>query len=158
MRLQKEFPSVNLGFSLHSPFPEQRFKLMPITASYPISDVMSALKNYVKQTNKRVLIAYVLLANVNDSLDHAKALARLIKNQGAKSYLFEVKLIRFNTGPTKENFSATPNAKIHAFQKVLDDFGIKNTLRQNFGIGISAACGQLSAGYINNIQLPSSVL
>lgn len=157
-RLQKEFPSVNLGFSLHSPFPEQRLRLMPITASYPIADVMLALKNYVELTNKRVLIAYVMLANVNDSLGHAKALARLIKNQGAKSYLFEIKLIRFNPGPTKENYSASSNTIIRAFQKVLDDFGIKNTLRQNFGIGISAACGQLSAGYINNIQLPSSVL
>lgn len=146
-RLQKEFPSINLGLSLHSPLPEQRFELMPITKVYQILDVMLVLKDYVEETNKRVLLAYVLLAGVNDSLEHAKALAKLIKKQGAKSYLFEVKLIRFNQGPTEENFSATPYTKIRAFQKVLDDLGIKNTLRQNFGVGISAACGQLYAGY-----------
>ncbi len=146
-RLQKGFPSINLGYSLHSPFPNQRVELMPITKVYPIADVMSALKNYVEETNKRVLLAYVLLADTNDSIDHAKALAKLVKEQGTKSYLFEVKLIRFNPGPTKERFNASSSTKIHAFQKVLDDFGIKNTLRQNFGVGISAACGQLSAGY-----------
>jgi len=143
-RLQKEFPSINLGLSLHSPFPDQRFGLMPITKVYPIADVMLALKGYVEETNKRVLLAYVLLAGVNDSIDHAEALTKLIKKQGAKSYLFEVKLIRFNPCKTKDNFSPASDAKIHAFQKVLDDFGIKNTLRQNFGVGISAACGQLA--------------
>jgi len=143
-RLQKEFPSINLGLSLHSPFPDQRFGLMPITKVYPIADVMLALKNYVEETNKRVLLAYVLLADTNDSVGHAKALAKLIKKQGPKSYLLEVKLIRFNPCAIKGNFRASSDAKIHAFQKVLDDFGIKNTLRQNFGVGISAACGQLS--------------
>lgn len=146
-RLQKEFPAINLGFSLHSPFPEQRLELMPITKAYPISDVMKALKLYVEDTNKRVLIAYTLLADVNDTLEHAKALARLIKNQGAKSYLFEVKLIRFNPGLTTKQFIKPETEKIRAFQKILNDMGIKNTLRQSFGVNINAACGQLYADY-----------
>ena len=152
-RLQEEFPSVNLGFSLHSPFLEQRLALMPITRVYLIKDVMSALKEYVEETNKRVLIAYVLLADVNDTLDHARTLARLIKSQGAKNYLFEVKLIRFNPGSTTEHFERPATARIRAFQRVLNDFGIKNTLRQSFGLGISAACGQLCAEIIKSGSL-----
>ncbi len=154
-RLQKEFPAVNLGFSLHSPFPEQRVALMPVTKAYPTAEVMSVLKEYVAETNKRVLIAYVLLADVNDSYEHVKALAQLIKNQGDRSYLFEVKLIGFNPGPTTGNFKRSTPEKTQTFQKVLAGFGIKNTLRQSFGLGISAACGQLYADYssVSNSKL-----
>jgi len=146
-RLQKEFPGVSLAFSLHSPFPKQRLQLMPITKTYPIDTVMKALKDFVNETNKKVFIAYVLLENVNDSIDHAKEIARLIKNQGDKHYLYHVNLIRFNPGSTFGLFKKPSTARVSTFRKALDRYGIKNTLRQGFGVKINAACGQLYANY-----------
>lgn len=146
-RLQKEFPGVSLAFSLHSPFPEQRLNLMPVTKAFPIATVMKALKEFVEVTNKRVFIAYVLLENVNDSIDHAKELARLIKNQGSKSYLYHVNLIRFNPGSTFGLFKKPSTTRVDVFRKTLEHCGIKNTLRQSFGVKIDAACGQLYANY-----------
>lgn len=146
-RLQKEFPKINLAFSLHSPFPEQRLQIMPITKAYPIATVMKALKEFVRQTNKRVFIAYVLLDGVNDSIDHAKEIAKLIKKQGEKQYLYHVNLIRFNTGATFIPYKKPSTGRVNTFRKVLDSCGIENTLRQSFGVKIDAACGQLYAKY-----------
>lgn len=146
-RLQKEFPNINLAFSLHTPFQEQRLQLMPVTKTYPIVDVMHALQEFVGSTNKRVFIAYVLLAGVNDSVDHAKELAKLIMRQGAKSYLYHVNLIRFNPGTTFKRFAAPETAQIELFQSILESRGITTTLRQSFGTEINAACGQLYAKY-----------
>lgn len=146
-RLQKEYPGISLAYSLHSPFPEQRLQLMPITKAYPINDVMCALKEFVEVTNKRVFIAYVLLNEVNDSVDHAKELARLIKAQGDKRYLFHVNLIRFNPGATFKTFDKPSTNRVEVFRKTLCGLGIQNTLRQSFGIKIDAACGQLYAKY-----------
>ncbi len=146
-RLQKEYPNVSLAFSLHSPFPEQRLQLMPITKTYPIDAVMEALKEFIKVTNKKVFIAYVLLSGVNDSIEHAKELAKLIKKQGKKQYLYHVNLIRFNPGATFKPFNKPSTARVEVFRKALDNFGIKNTLRQSFGVKIDAACGQLYAKY-----------
>lgn len=146
-RLQKEFPDINLAFSLHSPFPEQRLQLMPITKIYPISAVMAALKEFVDYTNKRVFIAYVLLDGVNDSIDHAREIAKLLKKQGEKHYLYHVNLIRFNPGTTFNPFNKSSITKIDTFRKTLENYGVRNTLRQSFGVKIDAACGQLYAKY-----------
>lgn len=146
-RLQKEFPEINLAFSLHSPFPKQRLELMPIAKTYPIDKVMQALKEFVAETNKRVFIAYILLEGINDSLDHAKELARLIKNQGEKAYLYHVNLIRFNPGATFKTFKKPSTMRVNVFRKALTNFGIENTLRQSFGSEINAACGQLYGQY-----------
>ncbi len=144
-RLQQEFPEVKLAFSLHSPFDEQRLELMPITKMYPINDVMLSLKEFVEKTNKRVFIAYILLENVNDSIGHAEELARLIKKQGEKSYLYHVNLIRFHPGQTEKHFNTPSTKRVEIFTKTLDKLGIQNTLRQSFGVGIEGGCGQLAA-------------
>jgi 23S rRNA (adenine-C8)-methyltransferase len=146
-RLQKEFPEMGLSFSLHSPFPEQRLQFMPITKTYPIPAVMKALKEYIRVTNKKVFISYVLLDGVNDSLDHAKGIAKLIKDQGEKQYLYYVNLIRFNPGITFAPFGKSSDAKIKKFQITLNRAGIYNTLRHSFGVEIDAGCGQLCAKY-----------
>jgi 23S rRNA (adenine-C8)-methyltransferase len=146
-KLQKEFPEVNLTFSLHSPFPAQRLQLMPITKTYPISEVMQALKDYVECTNKRVFIAYVLLDGVNDSSAHANELVKLIRKQGKKSYLYHVNLIRYNPGNTNEVFNKPATIVVNTFRAILEKQHVSNTLRQSFGANINAACGQLYAKY-----------
>ena len=108
---------------------------------------MLAIKEHVGLTNKKVFISYILLAGINDSREHAKELVRLIKNQGEKTYLYHVNLIRFNPGATYGTFSGTTTATIRAFQSVLKAAGVSNTLRENFGVNIAAACGQLYGKY-----------
>ncbi len=151
-RLQKEFPEMGLSFSLHSPFPEQRLQLMPITKTYPISMVMKALKEYIKVTNKKVFISYVLLGGVNDGAEHAEALAKLIKDQGEKQYLYHVNLIRLNPSATFSPFAKSSDDRTRKFQITLSRLGIYNTLRHSFGAEIDAGCGQLCAKYEKSVK------
>lgn len=146
-RLTKEFPQVNLAFSLHTPFSEQRAELMPITKAYSIESVMEAVKNYVLTTNNKVFIAYALMEKTNDSLEHAKALVSLIKKQGTKSYLYHVNLIRFNPGLGTTDFKRPSVNRINKFVETVGKAGISVTLRQSFGLDIYAACGQLYGKY-----------
>lgn len=146
-RLTKEFPQVNLAFSLHSPFPQQRAQLMPITNSYPVDAVFEALDERIQATKRRVFLAYLLLAGVNDTKDHAKALVELIKKRGAYAYLYHVNLIRFNPGPDQTEFKKAERESVDSFKKYLVDNNISVSLRQSFGLNIFAACGQLYGGY-----------
>ena len=78
-RLGREFPQVNLTLSLHSPFDDQRSDMMPINRKYPIASVMDALDRHVRLTKRKAYIAYVLIAGVNDTFAHARALAQLVR-------------------------------------------------------------------------------
>lgn len=145
--LTEKFPQVNLAFSLHSPFPEERLNLMPVTKSYPIEMVFEALDAHIKKTKRRVFLAYILLAGINDDAGHAKALVELIRKRGEHSYLYHVNLIRYHSGPTDTEFKETTQEKIDGFRKILEENKISNSLRQSFGLKIFAACGQLYGGY-----------
>lgn len=146
-RLIKEYPQMNLAFSLHSPFNEERLSIMPVNQSYPIESVMQTINKYVVETNNRVFIAYILLKGVNDSPKHAEALAELIKGQGSKSYLSHVNLIRFHPGSTLETYQKPEDSSVNKFMSILTNHGVKNTLRQSFGLDIDGACGQLYGEY-----------
>lgn len=95
-RLTREQPNINLAFSLHNPFDDERLKLMPVTAAYPIEKVMAAIDSHLKATNHKVFIAYILLKGVNDTPRHAQALADLIKVSPNRLKLLHVNLIRYN--------------------------------------------------------------
>lgn len=146
-RLIKEFPQINLTFSLHSPFDSQRSQIMPINKTFPIKDVFSSLNQYITATKNRVFIAYTLLRDFNDSPEHAYALAELIKQNPKTAYLYHVNLIRYNPCPSEVSFEKSEPEKIKAFQNILEQERISNTLRQDFGVEIDAACGQLYATY-----------
>ena len=146
-RLTREFPQVNLTYSLHSPFDAQRSQIMSVNQTYPIAAVFTALNEYIEATKNRVFIAYTLLKDVNDSSEHAQALAELIRAQKNTAYLYHVNLIRYNPCPSEVIFERAQSASVKAFQVILDRLGVKNTLRQDFGVEIDAACGQLYATY-----------
>jgi len=146
-RLIREYPQVNLTYSLHSPFDAQRSQIMPVNQTYPIAAVFTALNEYIEATKNRVFIAYTLLKDVNDSPEHAQALADLIRAQKDTAYLYHVNLIRYNPCPSEIPFERAEPAKVKAFQATLDRLGVQNTLRQDFGVDIDAACGQLYATY-----------
>jgi 23S rRNA (adenine-C8)-methyltransferase len=145
--LLEKYPQVNIAFSLHSPFAEERESIMPITKSYPISEVMNTLKIYAEKSKRKIFIVYLLLYSVNDSDQHAQALANIIKSMGKYSYLFHVNLMRYHKGDSRAQFTETPEYIVQKFQRILDVYKIKSTIRQDFGLELDAACGQLKANY-----------
>jgi len=143
-RLAKEFPQINLTFSLHSPFDEQRSKLMPINDRFPLNEVLDRLDRHIRDTGRKVYVAYILLRGQNDSDEHAEALAALLKRGGPWERLYHVNLIPYNsTDVTPESFRQSDKDRVRKFVGVLKSKGIKVTVRTQFGTEIDAACGQL---------------
>lgn len=128
---------INLAISLHAPNNELRDTLMPVNKAYKIEPLMETIKEYIKKTNRRVTIEYVMLDNVNDSDKEAYELANLLK--GLNVY---VNLIPYNETNHIE-FKRTSKNKIMKFYDLLKKQGINVTIRKEFGSNIDAACGQL---------------
>ncbi|KAL8270774.1 hypothetical protein Esti_005300 [Eimeria stiedai] len=96
-RLNEQHPQVNLAFSLHSPFPEERNALVPANRLYPFPEVFELLDERLALTGRRVWIAYLLLKDCNDSREHAKELASLIRERRRQTrHLYHVSLIEYN--------------------------------------------------------------
>ena len=134
----------NLAISLHAPTNEIRDKIMPINKAYPLEVLIPALKDYIAKTNRRVTLEYILLRDLNDTVDCANKLASLIR--GMNVY---VNLIPYNEVKEKPYKRSTPEA-MRAFFDALKKRGINVTLRQEQGHDIDAACGQLRSKKMNN--------
>ncbi|MCF7927346.1 MAG: 23S rRNA (adenine(2503)-C(2))-methyltransferase RlmN [Candidatus Izimaplasma sp.] len=128
---------VNLAISLHAPNNKLRTKLMKINETYPIEEVLDAVKYYIDKTNRRVTFEYILLKGVNDDKSLANELSDLLR--GINCY---VNLIRYNS--VKEfDYEGTEDDTANTFKDQLLKRGINATLRQEKGSDIDAACGQL---------------
>lgn len=133
-----EFPlQINLAVSLHAPNDYLRNKIMPINKAYPLEEVIDALKIYLKKTNRRLTFEYILLKDVNDSIDCAVELANLVK--GMNCY---INLIPYNE-TNNIDFKRTNTIQIMRFYDILKKNNVSVTIRREFGSKISAACGQL---------------
>lgn len=128
---------VNLAISLHGSNDTLRSKIMPINKVYPLSDLISCIKDYIKNTNRRVTFEYILIDGVNDLDSNALELANLLKG-----ILCYVNLIPYNES---SNFTLKRSKKsqIMKFYDILKKNNINVTIRREFGGNISAACGQL---------------
>jgi 23S rRNA (adenine-C8)-methyltransferase len=145
-RLTEEFPQVNVTFSLHSPFDEERSSLMPINERYPLQEVMDALDRHIRLTGRKVYIAYILLHGINDSKEHAKALAHLLRDRVKKGQLYHVTLIPFNRSEAiGSSYRQAEADRVNRFLTMLTSKGIHASVRTQFGSDIDAACGQLYA-------------
>ena len=134
------FPyQVNLAISLHAPNDELRSKIMPINKAYPLRDLISAIKEYINITNRRVTFEYIMLDNINDSANCAHELAALIK--GMNAY---VNLIPYNES-SNILYQRSKQEQIMKFYDIMKKENINVTIRREFGSNISAACGQLRA-------------
>ena len=137
----KEFSNldlqVNLAISLHAPNDELRSSIMPINKAYPLKELMNEIKNYLEKTNRRVTFEYVLLKDINDTVECAKELANLIK--GINCY---VNLIPYNETENIE-YERSNMFQIMKFYDILKKENVNVTIRKEFGSQISAACGQL---------------
>ncbi|CAK0788489.1 unnamed protein product, partial [Prorocentrum cordatum] len=99
LKLTEEFPQVNLAFSLHSPFTEERNRLVPLNRMYPMREVFEVMDRRIRKTGRRVWICYLLLRGQNDTPEHAKALVQLMKERPSEvRYLYHVNLLPYNTG------------------------------------------------------------
>ncbi len=136
-----EGKQVNLAISLHAPNNILRNQLMPINKVYKLPELIETIKEYIKQTNRRVTFEYILLKDINDKKENALELAKLLK--GLNCY---VNLIPYNETSHLE-FKKSDQSKILEFYDILKKNKIGVTIRREFGKKVSAACGQLRANY-----------
>jgi len=136
-RLSRETLFPNLCISLTGATNAQRDQLMPINRKYPIEEVLAVVRSLPPQRQKRVMLEYVMIKDVTDSLDDAQALSNLIGNMPVK-----VNLIPFN--PASElGYARSEDAAVLRFHGYLLQKGIATFVRRSRGGDVSGACGQL---------------
>ncbi len=131
-----------LAISLHAPNQDIRAQIMPKAARWPLQDLISTLSSYPLKARERITFEYLLLGGVNDSLDHAKELVKLVSKVKGK-----LNLIVYNAAEGAPYKAPTPQ-QVLAFEKVLWDRNITATIRKSKGQDIKAACGQLKAEHV----------
>jgi 23S rRNA (adenine2503-C2)-methyltransferase len=136
-RMTEEPLQINLAVSLHAPNDALRSKLVPINSRYPIAEVMTAVREYVGRTHRRVTFEYALMEGINDSPALAREMAVLLRG-----LLCHVNLIPLN--PVAESpYQPSSAERAAAFLAILEAAGIATTMRLRRGIDIDAGCGQL---------------
>ena len=133
-----ENSDAHLAISLHTPFDEERRKLMPVQQVYPLQEVLSEIRSWDFGRQRRVSFEYILFKNLNDTPAHVNELSRILS--GIKC---RINLIRFHPIPNTPLESPDEN-NILAFKERLNAKGITTTIRASRGQDIWAACGLLS--------------
>lgn len=128
-----------LAVSLHAPNQELRARIMPLAARWTLDDLMAALESYPLKTRERITFEYLLLGGVNDSIEHARELVRLVSRTKAK-----LNLIVYNPAEGLP-YEAPSQARILAFEQYLWSKNVTAIIRKSKGQDIKAACGQLKA-------------
>jgi 23S rRNA (adenine2503-C2)-methyltransferase len=129
-----------LAISLHATTDEIRDKLVPLNRKYPIAHLLEACRNYPGLSNaRRITFEYVMLKGVNDGVEDAKRLVKLLKHIPAK-----VNLIPFNPWPGT-SYECSDWDTIERFAEILNRAGYASPVRTPRGRDIMAACGQLKS-------------
>ena len=128
----------NLAVSLHSPFHDERAKIMPIEKTYPIREVIHAIRQHDWSGQRRVSFEYIVFKGLNDTSEHIKELARQLGSLRCR-----VNLIRFHSIPDVPLASPSLDDMV-SFRDRLNAKGIIATIRASRGQDIDAACGLLS--------------
>ncbi len=128
----------HLAISLHSPFNEERKRLMPIESVYPANEVVAALKDFDFGRQRRISFEYIMFKDVNDSDEHIKGLLKLLN--GVKC---RINLIHFHPIPDSP-LRGSDFKRMEFFKTRLTEKGIQTTIRRSRGEDIFAACGMLS--------------
>ena len=128
----------HLAVSLHSPFDEERKKLMPIQRTNTVEEVLEIIRNFDLNSQRRVSFEYILFKGMNDTPRHIKELARILN--GIKC---RINIIRFHPIPGSQFQSPNLGTTIN-FKEALNAKGILTTIRASRGVDIQAACGLLS--------------
>lgn len=140
--LANEMLGVRFALSLHATDDKQRTKIIPNNFGTNISDLLNTCKYYLKKTNSRVTIEYILLRDFNDTSTDAHRLARLMKVAGLVNPSVQVNLIPYNE-TNSFDYKTPLQVSILNFKKILKLNGITVNIREPKGLDIGAACGQL---------------
>lgn len=138
---------ITLALSLHAPNNDIRKKLMPIANKYDIDKVVSAMANYYNITKRNITFEYILIDNINDKIDDAHKISKLLLKHIDKSN-FIINLIPINT-IKESNFKRPSRDRLETFVSILNDYQINNTIRRELGSDISGSCGQLRYKYLH---------
>jgi len=137
---------INLAISLNATTDDIRDKIMPINRRFPIKFLLNRLRDLPIQKRKRITMEYVLIKGVNDSLEDARRLLKLLKGLPIK-----INLIVYNEGGDPE-FLPPDESTVLRFQKYLVDRNITAFIRKSLGREIEGACGQLYAKYNKGVK------
>lgn len=142
-RLRDDCP-VALAVSLHAPDDALRDELVPLNRKYPLVELLDACRRYLEKAPRDfVTFEYCMLDGVNDSDAHARALIDLVQRDPATAVACKLNLIPFNPFPAS-GLKRSPDERVQAFARVLQDAGLVTTVRKTRGDDIAAACGQLA--------------
>ena len=140
--LANEMLGVRFALSLHATDDKQRKKIIPNNFDAKIADLLNVCKYYLKKTNSRVTIEYILLKDFNDTSSDAHRLARLLKTNNLINPSVQVNLIPYNQ-TNSFDYKTPLQVSILNFKKILKLNGITVNIREPKGLDIGAACGQL---------------
>ena len=135
--LMERHYQLTLSVSLHAPNNEMRSKVMPINKKYPIEELITACRQYAKQTSRRISFEYAMIKDNNDSDECAYELAALLKGM-----LCHVNLIPANEIDESKH-KRSSDERLERFCSILRSRGINVTVRRSLGSDIDASCGQL---------------
>jgi len=143
----------SLAVSLNATTDEIRSHIMPINQKYPLDELLRAMHAYVDQRGrKRILIEYVLLGGINDSIDDAKRLIKLLDGIAST-----INLLPFNPFPGSR-WQRPERPHVEAFRAQLQQAGFTAVVRESRGRDISAACGQLKTEVTERRKLATKLL
>jgi 23S rRNA (adenine2503-C2)-methyltransferase len=128
----------HLAVSLHSPFEDERKKIMPIENVYHLPDILNLLKSYDLPRQRRISFEYIMFRDFNDTRRHVNELVRLMHGLKAR-----INLIRFHPVPGTP-LEGSDDRTINEFKDALNAKGVTTTIRASRGLDIAAACGLLS--------------
>jgi 23S rRNA (adenine2503-C2)-methyltransferase len=138
-RFAAEKRQVNLAISLHAADDALRTSMLPTNKAYPLDEVLSACREYVAATGRRITFEWALVNGVNDTPEQARLLVEKLKG-----LLCHVNAIPLN--PTQGfDGQATTRERAEIFKQILEEAGIPCTIRLRRGIDIQAGCGQLAS-------------
>ncbi len=129
----------HLAISIHSPFADEREKLMPVQKAYPIETVLELLRQQDWSHQRNLTFEYIIFKGLNDDARHAHALIKLLSGLECK-----VNLIRFHAIPDVD-LKTSDLAQMEKFRDILNEHGLTATIRASRGEDIYAACGMLSS-------------
>jgi 23S rRNA (adenine2503-C2)-methyltransferase len=138
VRFAQRFPGVNLALSLHGVDQEIRRSVIPLAGKYQLPELKRALSEVNRLQKRPVMLEYLMLADVNDSLEQAQALAAWVRDLKV-----HINLIPFNPIADAPHLRGSGQAVIREFSDSLKNAGLKVTIRYSLGADIAAACGQL---------------
>ena len=130
---------VHVAVSVHSPFAEEREQIMPAQKAFPLREVLNMLRGYDFSHQRRLSVEYIMWRGVNDDMNHARQLAKMLQGLECR-----VNLIRFHAIPDVD-LKPCSEERMIMFRNFLNNNGITATIRASRGEDIMAACGMLAA-------------